>query len=187
MRDCLEEIINENCLLTLTQINHELRRRLPVKPKIHDRTVSRTLDGVLFRVKLARPLPADRNRPNVLNKRVDYATWFMNYAAVRHCVFVDECGYNIWKARGHGRAWQGERAYHQVCGQRGRNLTVTMAISPIDGLVFSSAFVGGMNAARFDNFLTQARTNLDPEESVIFVYDGAPAHRTLPFPPKART
>lgn len=86
MRDCLEEIINENCLLTLTQVNHELRRRLQVKPEIHDRTVSRTLDGMLFRVKLARSLPADRNRPDVLNKRVDYATWFMNYAVVRHCV-----------------------------------------------------------------------------------------------------
>ena len=61
---------------------------------------------------------------------------------------------------------------------------MTVAISPINGLVFSSAFVGGMNAARFDNFLTQARTNLDPEESVIFVYDGAPAHRnpTVPAP-----
>ena len=59
-----------------------------------------------------------------------------------------------------------------------------MAISPINGLVVSSAFVGGMNAARFDHFLTQARTNLDPEESVIFVYDGAPAHRnpTVPAP-----
>ena len=184
MRDCLEEIINENCLLTLTQINHELRRKLPVKPEIHDRTVSRTLDGMLFRVKLARPLPADRNRPDVLNKRVDYATWFMNYAVVRHCVFVGECGYNIWTARSHGRARQGERAYRQVCGQRGRNLTVTMAISPINGLVFSSVFVGGMNAARFDNFLTQARTNLDPEESVIFAYDRAPAHRnpTVPAP-----
>ena len=111
MRDCLEEIINENCLLKLTQINNELRRRLPGKPKIHDRTVSRTLDGMLFRVKLARPLPADRTRPDVLDKRVDYATSFMNYAVVRHCVFVDECGYNIWTARSHGRARQGERAY----------------------------------------------------------------------------
>ena len=107
MRDCLEEIINENCLLTLTQINHELRRRLPVKPEVHDRTASRTLDGMLFRVKLARPLPAYRNRPDVLNKGVDYATWLMNYAVVRHCVFVDECGYNIWTARSHGRARQG--------------------------------------------------------------------------------
>ena len=33
---------------------------------------------------------------------------------------------------------------------------MTMAISSIYGLVFSSAFVGRMNAARLDNFLTQA-------------------------------
>ena len=81
IRDCLEEIINENCLLTLTQINHELRRRVPAKPEIQDHSVSRTLYGML-RVKLARPLPADRNRPDVLNKSVDYATWFMNSAVV---------------------------------------------------------------------------------------------------------
>jgi len=178
MRDSLEQIINENCPLTLTQINSELSRRLPAKPEIHDRTVSRTLDGMLFRVKLVRPLPADRNRPDVLNKRVDHANWFMNHAVVRNC------GYNIWTARSHGRAQQGERAYCQVCGQRGRNLNVTMAISPINGLVFSSAAVGGMNAERFNNFLAQVRTNLDPDESVIFVYDGAPAHRnpTIPAP-----
>ena len=66
-------------------------------------------------------------------------------------------------------------------GLRGRNLTVTIAMSPINVLVFSSAFVGGMNAARFNNFLTQARTNLDPEESVISVYDGHRPPETLPF------
>ena len=109
MRDCLEEIINENCLLTLARINNELRRRLPIKPQIHDRTAARTLDGMLFRMKLAKPLHADRNRPDVMNKRVDYATWFMNHAVVRHCVFVDECSYNIWTARSHDRARQGER------------------------------------------------------------------------------
>ena len=169
MRDCLEETIDENYLLTLARVNSELRRRLPLKLQIHDRTVARTLEGMLFRVKLARPLPAERNRPDVMNKRVDYATWFMNHAVVRHCVFVDECVYSIWTARSHGRARLGERAYRQVCGQRGRNLTVTMAISPINGHVFSSAAVGGMNAARFENFLVQARTNLDPDKEVIFV------------------
>ena len=128
-----------SCLLTLTHINHEMTRRLPVN-EIHDCTVSRTLDEMLFRVELAWPLLAGRNRPDVLNKRVGYATWFMKYAVVRNCVFVDECGYNIWTARSHGRARQGERAYRQVCSQRGRNFTVTMVISPINGLVFSSAF-----------------------------------------------
>ena len=61
-------------------------------------------------------------------------------------------------------------------------MTVAMAISPINGLVFSSAALGGRNATRFDNFLAQARTNLDPDEEAIFVYDGAPAHRNPVIP-----
>ena len=73
MMDCLEQTINEICLLTLAQINHELSRRLPVKPKIHDHTIVRTLDGMVSH-------PADRNRPDVLNKQVDCTTWLMNNA-----------------------------------------------------------------------------------------------------------
>ena len=49
------DIVNENCILTLSKINQELRQRLPNKPEIHNRTVSRTLQGMLYRVKLARP------------------------------------------------------------------------------------------------------------------------------------
>ena len=71
MRDCLHDIINENCLLTTAEMNRELRLRLPHKPVIYDRTVARALEGMLYRVKLARPLPADRNRPDVLQKRVE--------------------------------------------------------------------------------------------------------------------
>ena len=134
MRNCLNDIINENCQLTLAQINQELRQRLLRKPAIHNRTVARTLEGMLYRVKLARLLAADRNRPDVLQKRVDYANCFMRHAVVNHSIFVDECGYNIWTARSHGRARLGERAYRQVCGQRGRNITVALTISPTNGL-----------------------------------------------------
>ena len=180
MRNCLNDIINENCLLTLAQINQELRQRLPQKPAIHDRTVARTIEGMFYRVKLARPLPADRNRLDVLQKRVDYANWFMLHAVMNHSIFVDECGYNIWTARSHGRERLGERAYRQVCGQRVRNVTVALAISPTNGLVFHSAFLGGMTGQRFNDFLTQARLNLDP--NLIFIYDGAPAHNNPAIP-----
>ena len=101
----------------------------------------------------------------------------MNHAIMRHCVFIDECGYNIWTARNHGRAGQGERAYRQVCSQRGRSVTVALAVSPVKGLVFHSAYIGGMNAPRFNDFLAQTRQNLDPDEEVVSIYDGAPAHR----------
>ena len=121
--------------------------------------MARTLEGMLFRIKLARPVPADRNRPDVIQKRLDYASWVMGHTVVNHSVFIHECGYNIWTAISHGRVRAGERAYRQVCGQRGRNVTVTMAISPINGLVFRSAVIGGMNAQRFDDFFAQKKTN----------------------------
>ena len=135
MKECLSDIVNENCILTLSQINQELRQRLPKKPEIHNRTVSMTLQAMLYRVKLARPLPAESNPPDVIQKRYDYASCFMTHAVVNHCVFVDECGYNIWTARNQGRARIGDRAYRQVCGQRGRNVTVALTISPTNGLV----------------------------------------------------
>ncbi|PFX18414.1 hypothetical protein AWC38_SpisGene17218 [Stylophora pistillata] len=131
IRDFLHEIIDENCLLTIAEMNRESRLRLPHKPTIHDRTVARSLEGRLYRVKLVRPLPADRNRPNVLQKRVEYENWFMGHAVVNHTVFIHECGNNIWIARSQGRALRGERAYREVCGQRGRNVTVALAVSPL--------------------------------------------------------
>ena len=104
-----------------------------------------------------------------VQRRQEYGNWFMNHAIMRHGVFIDECGYNILTARNHGRARQGEHAYRQVCGQRGRNVTVALAVSPVNGLVFHSAYVGGMNARCFNDFLVQTKQNLDPDEEVIFI------------------
>ena len=107
------------------------------------------------------------------------------HAIMRHCVFIDECGYNIWTARNHGRARQGERAYREVCGQRGQNVTVALAVSPVKGLVFHFAYIGEMNVLRFNAFLAQTMQNLDPNEEVIFIYGGAPARN--PAIPVANT
>ena len=68
---------------------------------------------MLVRVKLVRPLPADRNRPDVIQMRVDCVNWFMTTGIVNHTIFIDECGYNIWTAGSHGRARVGERAYRE--------------------------------------------------------------------------
>ena len=164
MRQCLNEIIDENCLLTLAQTNQELRRRLPAKPFIHGRTVGKALDELLFSVKRVRPLPAERNRPDVIQKRFDYASWFLNDMVINHCIFTDECGYNIWTARGCGRGRVGDRAYRQVCGQRGRNVTICLAISPNAGLIHHKTMQGGMNRDRFNEFLVQVSARLNEHE-----------------------
>ena len=82
----LSEIVDENCLLTLRKINEELRRRQPTKPELNDTTVGKALNGMLVTVKLARSLSAERNRPDVIQQRFDYATWFMNEGVVNHCI-----------------------------------------------------------------------------------------------------
>ena len=61
-------------------------------------------------------------------------------------------------------------------------MTVALAISPTSGLEFHSAILGGMNGRRFDVFLAHTRLNLDPDKHVIFIYDGAPAHRNPAIP-----
>ena len=39
-----------------------------------------------------------------------------------------------------------------------------------------------MNAPRFNAFFAQRRQNLDPDEEVVFIYDGALAHRNPAIP-----
>lgn len=182
MKQCLIDIVEEDCTLTLSAINSELRRRLPRKPNIHDRTVARALDGSLVSLKLTRREPVDRNRPDVIQSRFEYANWFLNTGVIGHCVFIDECGYNIWTSRSYGRATVGERAYRQVCGQRGRNVTIVLAISARAGLVHHSAQIGGMNGQLFNDFLVQTHQRLPPNDQVYFIYDNAPAHRNANSP-----
>ena len=65
IKQCLNDLVDDNCMLTLTEINRGLGRRLPRKPQIHDHTVGRTFDGTLVSLELVRPLSVDRNRPDV--------------------------------------------------------------------------------------------------------------------------
>ena len=121
---------------------------------------------MLFRVKLVRPVPAETHRRDVFQKKA--RIWKLVHEPC-HYAPLSMRGYNIWTVRNHGRARQDERAYRQVCGQRGRNVTMALAVSSVNGLVFHSVYIGGMNAPRFNDFLAQTRQNLEPDEEVIFI------------------
>ena len=95
MKQCLEAIVNENCTLTLEAINTKLQDRLPEMPTVNVRTIAKHLDGMLYTLKLSRQLPAERNRPEVIQRRQAYAQWFLEEANLNHTIFIDECGFNI--------------------------------------------------------------------------------------------
>ena len=68
MRQCLEAILEGNPMLTLKAINRKLRDELPDRPHVHVRTVAKHLDGMLYTLKLAHTVPADRNRADVIQR-----------------------------------------------------------------------------------------------------------------------
>lgn len=103
MKNCLEEIVNESSLLILKAVNSELRRRLPEKSYVHDRAIATHLNGLLFTLKLSHRVPAKRNRPDIIERRYQYAQWNLEEANLHHAVFIDECCFNIWTSRSQGR------------------------------------------------------------------------------------
>ena len=189
MKNFLRDALETNPLLTLTQMKDKLREGLPQKPGVSLSTIARTLDGMLFTLKLAEDVPDARNSPRVIQQRRDYAEWFLEHGIVANCVFIDECGYNIWTRRTQGRALRGVPARRVVHGQRGRNCNVTFAVSAAAGLVHHEISFETVTRERFEHFLaaTAAECNemFPDDEPVILIYDNARPHVRAELPADA--
>jgi transposase len=187
MKDVLEIIINENSLLTLDQINDELRHRRPNKPRVSKSTLSRALDGMLVTMKLAQDVPVGRNEPRVLDLRLEYAQWFLRDGIIGHCIFIDECGYNIWTRRSFGRALRGQPAFRVVDNQRGQRCNVSLATSNEIGLVHHTINMDTVTRDTFETFIRQtadiALQMFPQNEQIYFVYDNARPHVNAQLPP----
>ena len=76
-------------------------------------------------------------------------------------IFMDEMGFNLWTARSFGRAPIGERAVRIVGGQRGPNLTLCIAVSPIYGCIHYMFKRGGMTRDTLSHFLPELSEMLE--------------------------
>jgi transposase len=188
MKDTLQQIVDENPLLTLEAINAELRRGLPEKPAISRSTLARALDGMLLTIKLAEDVPEGRNAERVLQERVDYAQWFLREGVLGHLIYIDECGYNLWTRRSYGRAPRGQPVRRVVNNQRGRNCNCTFAISSEVGLVHHTIRLASTTLLSFQQFIDEmcaAAVQMFPAGDQIFViYDNARPHVNAVAPPE---
>ena len=100
----------------------------------------------------------------------------VNTGMAMHRVYVDETGLNLHLSRSRGRAEAGCRAARVVCGQRGRNMTVILAISDRVGAVYHEIVWGGVDTERFRLYLENLAVILG-EEPAVLIMDNAPAHR----------
>ncbi len=65
---------------------------------------------------------------------------------------------------------------HEVCGLKGRDFTICLAVSQVFALVHYTVQMGGMFEESFTEFLA-GETHLDENATHYLIFDGAPAHR----------
>ena len=91
----------------------------------------------MYSLKDLRSVPVNWNQPGVKEERRQYIEWLMSDVGLnRFKIFIDEFGVNVWTSRTKGRAAVGQRAVRIVEGQRGKNVTICLAISPEGRLVY---------------------------------------------------
>ena len=64
-----------------------------------------------------------------------------------------------------------------MSGQRCRNVTICLAVSPTNGLVYHTARPGGMNRQLFNDFLGEVGQRVNRDSQTFLIFDNAPAHR----------
>ena len=170
--------VEEKPSITLREILERLTNDYPAWNPCTIQTISRALDGQLITLKIARGVPHQWNAPNVKEDRRGYAQWMMGAGLEENLIFVDEMGANVWTARTQGRARRGQRAVNIIEGQRGKNLTLCLAVSPTWGLVHWTFVKGGMTNDKFSDFLIELSTLIEEPFTVLF--DNARSHYTIP-------
>ena len=178
------EILEETPLVTVSNLNKELRRRYPNKPEICDETLSNAIDGLAFTLKLSRDTPAQRNSSETKVDRKQHVEWLMSAEVVNSIkIYIDEFGCNIPTKRNFGRSREGQRSFRLASTQSGNNVTVCAAISSRHGLMHYIVLPWGMKRDMFCQFLMEVSANVIAEygsnPDVHMLFDNAPSHRNL--------
>jgi transposase len=152
VKPVLLAFIEENPLVTLDVIKGYLESVCGVTAATT--TISNYLDAQLITVKKLRDVPSERNSVSTKERRFTYAKWMIENDVADKCIYVDECGFNLWTKRSYGRAKKGSRCFIMNEGERGQNLSLCMAIG-LSGIVHYKIIIGAYTNATFSEFLTE--------------------------------
>ena len=141
-------------------------------------TIMRYLDGCILSLKLVHDVPDRRNEPATINARRGYVRWIIQLPPYHHCIFIDECGFNLWTRRSYGRSAIGQRCFRVRNGQRGQNVSLCMAIST-RGVLHWTTVLGSFNQVAFQTFMTELSEVMADEENVHFIVDNCPIHNRV--------
>jgi transposase len=140
--------------------------------------ISKWLDGQLITVKKTREVIAERNSQRVKDLRSEYAQWMIEDGVpADECVYIDETGYNVWIKRSYGRSSKGKRCFTVCDGQRGKNISLCMAIG-LDGVLHWKLVNGPFTRESYTEFLVELSEMLEGEK-FNFIMDNCSIHKNI--------
>ncbi|KAE8994137.1 hypothetical protein PR003_g22793 [Phytophthora rubi] len=179
----LEELIDEDCRITLEQLRDRLHSDLGVDVSVA--SVHRALQGMLYSTKRLRIEKQTMNSSANKEKRKTFVAELNKHIKKGNMVvFQDETNFNLYLSRNEGWSRIGERVVVQLPPSKGSNLHVQDGVSSGSGLVLlqtHESSVKKQENARFMADLFVAALRLEEYEElqpakVVIVTDNAPSH-----------
>lgn len=170
----IKQMQDQKADCTLKQLQHDLQEELKVD--LSESTILKTLFKLGFTTKVLRTIPLQRNSPELIEQRKEYAARALEFDP-KHCLYIDEMPLSCHIHRTLGRSVKGSPAAIKQRGSKSRNTTVIAAISPHYGLVHFNYHLGGTDGDRFKNFMLELMSK-EPVKSgsFLFLMDNSPVH-----------
>ena len=133
---------------------------------VHPSTICRDIKAIGWTRKVMQTVTFDKNTPQNLQRRRQYAE-VVNQINDNRLIFIDETGHNLHLSTTHGYSASGTPAVRFLNANRGKNLTVIVAIYP-GGMLHYKIVDGAANSVIFREFLDELLPFL-PYNSVIIM------------------
>jgi transposase len=173
----LVEQLDEHPDGTIDELTNGLNQNFDFSRPISRTAVSRVVrEQAGYTLKLLRSEPEDFNSGRRIQERMDWAREFLEMGrSMMDAVYVDEAGFNLHLTRRFGRAPRGRRATKVRPTQRGKNMSVAIAVSR-EGILAHDVRLGAYNSVSFTEFI---RTKLLPalHHPKIILMDNVPFHK----------
>ena len=155
----------------------EMKRYIEENSEINisESTISRFLTGKLITVKKIRGSVQERNSDRVKDLRFQYACRFMKEDwRMSQCVYIDEIGFNLWTSRQFGRSKRGIPVNIVIPTNRGKNMSLIMAIGR-KGILLFKLYCGSVDHAKYQSFINDLSSIL-PGTPHYLIQDNARIH-----------
>ena len=161
----------------IKHIRREMIDHFQMVPAVSMSTVSRNIrNRIEFSLKLIRYEPVDYNSEQRIEDRYNWVRRLEDTnTLLTDCVFLDESGFNLHLTRRFGRARKGQQATIVRPTQRGRNVSLMVAVAR-EGIVATEVRLGAFNANLFVDFLMNSLIPaLDGPRTIVM--DNVPFHK----------